>query len=106
MSGCYFIGDVTYSHECDSALDYTAKTVAMGDGLTGVNTLIFDERVGILLHRNPVVNAFERVVYDDENKPPKFDGELVAITFDNERSIDALIRQLNECKDNLMKIKG
>lgn len=103
MSEKYFIGDVTYTGESN----YTARTVSMGDGVTGVNSLVWEDesKVGVLFHRNPAINPFEYVEYSDGNPCPKFQGNLVAITFDNEKSIDAVIRQLNFVKSELNRIK-
>lgn len=97
----YFIGDVTYTSETEPG--YTAKTIAMGDGMTGVNTLIFSDRVGVLFHRSDFVKPFDFVEYDEKNKCPQFQGELVTITFDKQESIDAVIKQLLACKENLAK---
>ncbi|AIA10344.1 hypothetical protein SBVcX29_0065 [Vibrio phage X29] len=103
MTERYFIQDVIYNGNDSS---YTAKTVAMGDGFTGVNTLIWDDSVGVLFHRSDFVKPFERVEYTQENQPKEFQGELVAITFDNVMSIDAVIRQLTECRENLLRIQN
>jgi hypothetical protein len=98
----YYIQDVIYG-EGETA--YKAKTVSMGDGLTGVNTLVWPDSVGLMFHRSDFVEPFKREVYTDENPCKPFQGELVAITFDNVKSIDAVIGQLQECRDNLLKVK-
>jgi hypothetical protein len=85
MSEKYFIGDVTY-RDSFTDTEYTAKTVSMGDGLTRVAAGMVDDSVGLTFSRSE-------------------SNEMVRLTFDNIKSIDVVIEQLNCIKDKLKVIQ-
>ncbi|AHK11458.1 hypothetical protein S140_48 [Shewanella sp. phage 1/40] len=74
--------------------------VQFGDGLTRIFTTVWDkDNVGLKIAK--VVDdlpEFHGCEYDKDSPPHKTDGNEVHILFDNPRSIDAMIGQLEYIK--------
>lgn len=88
-----------------------SKVVKFGDGLTSIYSSFWGENFGLKLIRseeiNKVVEPFGFNKIGDYNWVDSglVDDESVFIVFDNTKSIDAMIAQLNYVKDNWEQYK-
>ena len=86
--------------------DIQCKAVKFGDGLTRIFSTFWGDEFGVQLIRSDKINEtlkpFEANAEHDENwvHPNTVADESVYIVFDNEKSLDAMINQLQYVKDN------
>lgn len=98
-------GFMNVRYENLDGFDYECLTIAFGDGLNRVNTLLWDDMVGISIYRDEKLDPFLRVEFSEENPAPKMPDEKIFITFDKVESVDAVIKQLNYIRDELLSRK-
>lgn len=95
-------GFMNVKYEGLDGYNYECLTIAFGDGLNRVNTLIWPDKVGISIYRDETLPPFTRIEFSEENPAPKMPEEKIFITFDKVASVDALIMQLNHIRDALL----
>lgn len=87
--------------------DQDFKVVKLGDGRTSITTNLWTPInipvVGICLNyrQDTEFIPFSKETYGSRNPAPELKGDKVHILFDNTRSIDAMISQLEEIKQEL-----
>lgn len=95
-------GFMNVNYENVDGHNYECLTIAFGDGLNRVNTLIWPDMVGISIYRDEKLDPFLRVEFSEENPAPEMPDEKIFITFDKVESVDAVIKQLNYIRDELL----
>lgn len=91
------------NYENIDGYNYEAQTIAFGDGKTRINSLIWDDQVGIAIYRDEALDPFLHLEFSETSPAPEMPDEKVFITFDNAKSIDAMIKQLTYIREHLTR---
>jgi len=83
-----------------------SRTVKFGDGLTKIYSVSWGDNFGLELVRDESIKPFHKnkVGDDDWVDPKTINEESVFIVFDNEKSLDVMISQLQYLKKNINSI--
>ncbi len=98
--------DVEYGISDVNVAGKVSKTIKFGDGNTRIYSAFWGEQFGVQLIRNAILTENSVPFESNNNKsanwvePSTIKDESVFIVFDNVKSIDALINQLQFVKEN------
>lgn len=82
--------------------EHESTFIKFGDGRNRILDANWDdEHKGIVICRDVECEAFHQEKYPEGTTTSDFQGEKVFIVFDNNKSIDVMIKQLEHIRDNL-----